>query len=64
MTLWQDVARELATLGRRLRPWAWSANHQPCPVCAEHISPGHQWQVHKLRHGPIAWQTAISREQA
>lgn len=64
MGFWGDAGRDLAEMARNPRQWWHNATHTPCPVCAERISVGHEMQVHKLRHGPIAWRTAISREQS
>jgi hypothetical protein len=64
MSFLRDAGRDLAELVRNPRQWWYRAGHTPCPVCAEHISVGHEWQVHKLRHGPVAWQAAIGREQS
>ena len=62
MGFWQDAARDLADLARHPRQWLRNATHTDCPVCGEYISVGHELQVHKLRHGPIAWRAAAGGE--
>jgi hypothetical protein len=62
MSFWGDVARDLAGLALHPRQWWLNATHTRCPVCGEYIGVGHELQVHRLRHGPLAWQAAIGSE--